>query len=142
ALGGLLMTRRLARIERPRSYLLWLEMALVLFWGLLTLLLGGLYGRLTHPLVLPTLQILLFLLNALAGFLVGSQFPLANKMWLRGSEPGKGREGVLYASDLVGAFLGAVLVSVVLIPVLGIVATCAVAAMLKVGSLVLVATRV
>lgn len=141
ALGGLLMTRRLARIERPRSYLLWLEMALVLFWGLLTLLLGGLYGRLTHPLVLPTLQILLFLLNALAGFLVGSQFPLANKMWLRGSEPGKGREGVLYASDLVGAFLGAVLVSVVLIPVLGIVATCAVAAMLKVGSLVLVATR-
>ena len=41
-------------------------------------------------------------------------------------------------TNLVGAFLGAILVSVVLIPVLGIVATCLAAAILKVSSLALV----
>jgi len=141
SLGGWLMTRRLARIVRLRSALLKLEIALVLFWALLSILLGGLYARMTHPLLLTVMQGILFLSNALAGFLVGSQFPLANKIWLKARDARQGAEGVLYASDLVGAFLGAVLVSVVLIPVLGIVATCVVAALLKAGSLVLVACR-
>jgi spermidine synthase len=141
SLGGWLMTRRLARIVRLRSALLRFEIALVLFWVLLPMLLGGLYTRITHPLLLASMQGILFVSNALAGFLVGSQFPLANKIWLKDREAGRGVEGVLYASDLVGAFLGAILVSVVLIPVLGIVATCVVAALLKVGSLFLVACR-
>jgi spermidine synthase len=141
SLGGWRMTRRLARIVRLRSALLKLEIALVLFWVLLPILLGGLYAHITHPLMLTAMQAILFLSNALAGFLVGSQFPLANKIWLKEREAGKGVEGILYTSDLIGAFLGAVLVSVVLIPVLGIVATCVVATLLKVGSLFLIACR-
>jgi spermidine synthase len=61
-------------------------------------------------------------------------------MWLRGREGLPGTAGVLYACDLVGAFLGSVVVAVVLIPVLGIVETCLLAAVLKVGSLLLVTT--
>ena len=78
-------------------------------------------------------------MNALAGFLVGSQFPLANRMWLKGRETLRGTAGVLYACDLVGAFLGSIVVSVILIPVLGILETCLLAATLKLGSLLLVA---
>ena len=138
SLGGFLMSRHLARNRRDRATLLRLELALVLFWVLLPILLAALYGRMAHPLVSTALQPILFLLNALAGFLVGAQFPLANRVWLRDRKAQRGTTGVLYASDLVGAFLGSVLVSVVLIPVLGIVATCFVSVVLKLCSLLLV----
>jgi spermidine synthase len=150
SLGGLTMTRRLAssRLAAPcaggRSggewrTLLRLEVALVLFWVLLPIVLAALYTRLAHPLVSSSIQAMLFLLNAAAGFLVGAQFPLANRIWLKGRESQAGTTGVLYASDLVGAFLAAVLVSVILVPVLGIVETCVLVAVLKLGSLLLVA---
>jgi spermidine synthase len=106
---------------------------------LVPLVLNGLYARITDPALFESVQVILFVLNALAGFLVGAQFPLANRLWLRGRESQRGREGALYASDLVGAFLGSILVSVLLIPVLGIVATCLLAAVLKLCSLLLFA---
>lgn len=139
SLGGLLMTRRLDRLEREWAVLLKLELILVVFWILVPLVLIFLHARIAHPLVSTSVQGMLFLLNVVAGLLVGSQFPLANKLWYKGRGSAGETAGALYASDLVGAFLGAVLVSVVLIPILGIPATCLVAAMLKLGSLSLVA---
>ncbi len=138
SLGGLLMTRRLAGIGSERPILLKLELAIVLYWALLPMALSNLYSRITYPLVFTSTQGILLFLNALAGFLVGSQFPLANRMWLKGREALGGTAGVLYACDLVGAFLGSIVVSVVLMPVLGILETCLLAAILKLGSLLLV----
>ncbi len=140
SLGGLLMTRRLARIQREWSTLLRLELAIVLYWALLPVALSSLYSHIDHPLVFTSIQGILLFLNGLAGFLVGSQFPLANRMWLKGRGTLGGAVGLLYACDLVGAFLGSIVVSVVLIPVLGILETCLLAAILKLGSLLLVVT--
>jgi spermidine synthase len=140
SLGGLLMTRRLAVIQEGQSVLLRLELAIVLFWALMPLALSTVFSHITHPLIFSSIQWGLLALNALAGFLVGAQFPLANKMWLKGREGRRGTTGALYASDLVGAFVGSMVVSVVLIPVLGILETCLLAAILKVGSLLLVTT--
>ncbi len=47
---------------------------------------------------------------------------------------------VLYASDLLGAWLGALLVSIMLIPFLGILQTCFFVVSLKLISLILVIT--
>ncbi len=138
SLGGLLMTRRLSRIASERSALLKLELALFLYWVLLPALLSVLYARASHPLAFASTHAILLIMNALAGFLVGSQFPLANRTWLKGREAMGGTAGLLYACDLLGAFVGAVAVSVVLIPVLGILETCLLAAALKLGSLMLV----
>jgi spermidine synthase len=104
----------------------------------LPIALSTLYARIPHPLVFTSIQGILLFFNALAGFLVGSQFPLANRMWLKDREDLRGTAGVLYACDLVGAFLGSIVVSVILIPVLGILETCLLAATLKLGSLLLV----
>jgi spermidine synthase len=142
SLGGLRMTRKLPAVRRGRSALLQLEGAIVLYWVLLPVILNALYARVAHPLTFAAIQGLLLLLNAAAGFLVGSQFPLANRMWLKGRGAQEGTAGVLYACDLVGAFVGSIVVSVALIPVLGIVETCLLAAVLKSVSLVLVATLV
>jgi predicted membrane-bound spermidine synthase len=104
----------------------------------LPVVLSVLYARASHPLAFASIHGILLFMNALAGFLVGSQFPLANRTWLKGREAMGGTAGLLYACDLVGAFVGAVAVSVVLIPVLGILETCLLAAALKLGSLMLV----
>jgi spermidine synthase len=133
ALGGWLTNRRPA--GEGRRALIALEVALVLFWILLPLVLSVVHSRLALPWVSTSAQVLLFLLNAVSGFLVGAQFPLANQIWLTGREAQRGTTGMLYASDLVGAFAAALLVSVALMPVLGIVATCALVAILKLGSL-------
>jgi spermidine synthase len=140
ALGALLTSRRASSAGKDRPAFLWLEVALVLFWVLLPAVLAGLYGMASQPLVFATVQGILLLLNAMAGFLIGAQFPLANRLWLRESDARRPREGVLYASDLVGAFVASILVSVFLIPILGIVATCLLAAVLKLCSLLLYAT--
>jgi spermidine synthase len=117
--------------------LLKLEGALVLYWALLPLLLVALHSGISHPLVFASTQGVLTALNALAGFLVGLQFPLANRIWMESRGDRKGAAGALYAWDLVGAFWGAIVVSVILIPVLGLLETCFLAAMLKAGSLLL-----
>jgi spermidine synthase len=140
SLGGLLMTRRLVGMGGERSALLKLELALVVYWALLPVALSALYTRVTYPLPSATTQGILLFLNALAGFLVGCQFPLANRMWLKEGKTVGGAAGLIYACDLVGAFLASVVVSVVLIPVLGIVETCLLVAVLKLISLLLVAT--
>jgi spermidine synthase len=137
SLGGWLMTRRLSRNGQALRGLLVLEAALVLYWVLLPAALSLLFARAAHVLPIPASQALLLLLNATAGFLVGAQFPLANHIWQAGRDSPAGTGGLLYAADLIGAFLGSVLVAVVLVPVLGIVGTCLLAALLKAASLAL-----
>jgi len=142
SLGALLVTKWPARSEREGFTLLKLELALILYWCLLPIVLFALHSHSTHPRGLPVIQEILLLLNVLAGFLVGAQFPVANRLWLQNKESLGGSAGVLYACDLVGAFLGSVVVSVALVPALGILDTCLLAAMLKLGSLALVAILV
>jgi spermidine synthase len=140
SLGGLLMTRRAAWFGKERPILLRLELLLVLYWVLMPVTLGIAYSRMDQPTVYTALQGLFLLLNAVAGFLVGAQFPVASRLWLVARGAVGGTAGALYASDLVGAFIGAVILSVILIPVLGVLQTCVVAVLLKAGSLLLVAT--
>ncbi len=141
-LGGWLMTRWMRRLEQEKRALLVLELSLVLFWVLLPGALVGLKAGASEPGLLTVLQGLLLLLNVLAGFLVGALFPLANRVWRQDRGAEGATSGILYAADLVGAFAAAILVSVVLIPVIGIVETCLLAGLLEVSSLLLVMTLV
>jgi spermidine synthase len=138
SLGGLLMTRRVERIENGKSLLLRLEGAIAACWLLFPVVLAVLYAQASRPGVSAAVGPILLILNGLAGFLVGMEFPLASKMYRRVSV--SETAGVLYAADLLGAFLGSLLVSVMLLPALGVLETCLLVAMLKLGSLVLVTT--
>jgi len=138
SLGGLVMTRRVERVEKGRSLLLRLEGAIAACWLLFPVVLAVLYAQAGRPGVSTAVGPILLILNALAGFLVGMEFPLASKMYRRVSL--SETAGILYASDLLGAFLGSLLVSVMLLPALGVLETCLLVVVLKLGSLVLVAT--
>ncbi len=141
ALGGTAMTAWLRRHEsvetRYVAPLLVLEAAIVLYCTAFPLALRALFA--SQPAQLPTWATLLAM-NGLAGVLVGLEFPLANEVLLRGGQAVGRIAGHLYAADLVGAFLAALIVPVLLIPVLGLASTCWVVAVFKLGSLALAAT--
>jgi spermidine synthase len=145
SLGGWWMARWLrARSERgslPRalsSTLVRLEAALVVYLAAFPLALALMHAQAPAPAASAGVRLALLALNAGAGVLVGLEFPLANALHL---PPGAGvgeTAGALYAADLVGACLGAVAISIALLPALGIVETCLFLVVLKVGSLALV----
>lgn len=64
-----------------------------------------------------------YLLSAIIGFLTGMVFPLANKLYLRRDRKATKKTGILYTADLTGAFFGAILPSVFLIPIFGVFKT-------------------
>jgi len=74
-------------------------------------------------------------LPAVAGFIGGLQFPLGNRICLN-ARHGAGRTGGLtYGVDLLGASLGAVIVSAFMIPCLGVFQTCAAVGLLNASAL-------
>jgi len=94
-----------------------------------------------YALILPFIFILLakinylqdfafFLLSGISGLLVGMAFPLATKICGRGDDTIE-TGGKLYGIDLLGASLGTLLGSVILIPILGIPHTCFLVAILN-----------
>lgn len=104
-----------------KAALLGLEAAILLFTFLYVLALA--FGRefLTDA--------MFALVTALIGALTGAEFPVASR--LTGSPPGE-TAGSLYAADLLGAGLGAAAVSLLLIPMAGIYATCLILMAVKV----------
>ncbi|MGA7699553.1 MAG: hypothetical protein WCB27_08105 [Thermoguttaceae bacterium] len=108
------------RIRWNRRHLAYLAAAIAVFAALLPLALLGLKGverlgwveagRVAIPLLTLTLAVL-----------VGMQFPLAARVDFRGPAATSGR---LYTADYVGAALGALLVSTLFIPLLGVFVVC------------------
>lgn len=109
-----------------------------------------------YPLILPVLfwlflnlkgkvsfwlgsNIIFAFLPVIPGIIGGFQFPLANKLYLEDSNSGTGRSAsLIYGLDLFGACLGAVVVTIFLLPIIGIPMTCLLVAGLNViGLLVL-----
>lgn len=78
------------------------------------------------------------LLAVACGFMGGYQFPIASRVFF-GSEPGTKRPGALYAVDLAGACLGAMVLSTYLVPVFGFQQTAWLMAALNLAPAVLVA---
>ena len=139
ALGGYIMNRLLARVNRDIFVLSQIEIAIALYAFLLP------YPVLvfTQPLLVPG-EVLFSLLNLTTGFLVGLEFPLAGKVYLQRSNQVGQVAGFLSAADLWGSVVGALLTGVLFIPILGLVGTCWVASIFNLAtfSLLLVAASV
>jgi len=140
AIGSIGMSRFMGRIRKDLASLVKLEALVLCFSILVPLVLLFLHSYLSQPQIFASVQSIIYLLSLISGALVGLEFPLANKLYLKGKEQVSEVAGTLYASDLLGSWVGALVVSVLLVPVLGIIETCILIASLKVASLFLVAT--
>jgi predicted membrane-bound spermidine synthase len=84
--------------------------------------------------ILPSLTQPFFLMIIMVlGMLVGAEFPLASLLYFSDLPT---TAATLFSADLLGACLGALLVSSLLIPLLGVLTTCAAIAGLNAVSLI------
>jgi spermidine synthase len=77
---------------------------------------------------LMAIKAVIALLTLILAVLVGAQFPLANRLQFDGTAAGASR---LYTADFVGASLGALLASTLLIPLIGVMGVCLLTAALN-----------
>jgi len=129
AVGSWAMNRMLPR--RGRTDLVRLELGIAVFAGALPLVLmamshvsGRIIADLCRHVAVPLLT---FVLAVLAGM----EFPLAGKVDFQGITPTAAK---LYSADLLGACLGAILVSTCLIPIIGVVGVCTLVAAINIIS--------
>ena len=124
--ASLLLSRPIGPARRP---FLGFELALVAF----SLFLPAAFQALTKfPVPDNLLKGAFLTLSLVSGALTGAQFPLACR--LRGP-----RNAALFASDLLGGWLGAVAGGAALLPALGLPRACLAVALLKLASLILCA---
>jgi len=134
-IGSLAMNRMLPR--RGRGDLIRLELAVTVYAACLPLVLIAL-GRLDGTAAAVASRVAVPLLSMLLAVLVGMEFPLAGKIDFQQVTTTAAR---LYTADYIGAALGALIVSTLLIPLIGVIGVCLLAAGLNVASaLVLLCT--
>ncbi len=135
AVGAFLMTAYLPRIKNNLHLFIKLELMIVIFTLILPLIFILLQPLLDRPAVLSSLRLIFLPLSFFSGFSVGVQFPLANKIYLHSESNLSKTAGLFYGSDLLGGWLGGILGSVFLLPVLGLLETCLFVVLLKLTSL-------
>jgi len=120
-IGAGWINRRLDKVSQRRmSKFIFL---IAIYSLLLPEILLLLQGWQESSLLFISVEILFPLLTIIIGILVGIEFPLAVKLYIKERGATK-TAGLLYALDLVGACIGTYLVSILLIPILGIIPVC------------------
>lgn len=120
ALGGWMITPLLVKLRRPLHSLLMVQAGVLLYaLGLLVLILG-LHRDFFSPSIARLIEVIFPFLTLLAGFVGGVHFPLANKIYLREREEIGRMGGVTNGLDLLGSAVGALVVSVILLPIMGV----------------------
>jgi spermidine synthase len=140
ACGATIVTERLDRIKDGYGALMRIELAIVCFSVACPFAFLAVRAYPGSPNVV-LFRMLFLAISFTCGLLIGAQFPLANQLY-PGSRAGLSRTaGLLYASDLLGGWLGGILGAVVLLPLLGLVGTCITVGLLKLTSWVVLATQ-
>ena len=122
--------RRDARTTTDRRRLTGVVLGIAVFAACLPLALGWL-GQAESPAALTAGRIAIPVLTLLLAVLVGMEFPLAARVDFQSPSATSAR---LYTADYLGAGLGALLVSTLLIPVLGVFAVCFITAGLNLAA--------
>ena len=141
AFGAMLITRALERVENCLGLFIKIELAIICFTLGFPVVFLAVPTYLGSPEVSFFFKIVFLVISFISGLLIGSQFPLANKLYLKESTSLSKTAGLLYASDLLGGWFGGILGAVVLLPVLGLTGTCITVVLLKLTSFTVIATQ-
>ncbi|MDY6844457.1 MAG: spermine synthase, partial [Thermodesulfobacteriota bacterium] len=141
ACGAMLITMILARIKDCFKFFIKIELAIVCFSIGCPFIFLGVQANLSSPGVFSFFKILFLVISCICGILIGSQFPLANKIYLGNSTSVSKTAGLLYGSDLFGGWFGGIVGAVVLLPILGLTGTCITVGLLKLVSFIVITTR-
>jgi spermidine synthase len=135
--GSWAMTRLLAVIKRPLRNLIVIQGGLASYSLALLLVITVLHGLEDISKSFFIIEILFPFLTALAGFLGGLHFPLANHAYLGEDTEVGTTAGLVNGIDLLGSSIGAILAGVVILPILGIAQTLYFISILNLAAIVL-----
>ena len=135
ALGSFTMVRFLKEQHFSKRQLIKVEIFILLFLITVLTSLFFIYAQTLETNVFKYIKVVYSIFSLISGFSVGLEFSLVSKIFAHLLKEIGRPAGLLYASDLTGAWCGSLLVGVILIPILGILATCAVIMLLKFTSL-------
>ncbi len=137
-LGGGTVTAVFSRI-RDEHRLLFVNQVAICLYPLSLPLVFSLLARHPEGIMLSAGENIIFpALPVIAGFLGGFQLPLAGRMYLKQRKQVGLVAGMTYGVDLLGACLGALAVSALILPILGVAATCYAVALLNLSSLIVI----
>lgn len=137
AIGGYISSALLLRKERDWSrVLMYMVGGMVLYTMTLVLILRW------FPFHWTGSEAFFMVLIVVPGILTGLEFPIASRIYLEAKVDSGVTAGLMDCADHVGAFAGAILTGIVMVPILGIDYTCLVIAALNGASLVLLSTLV
>lgn len=139
--GSWAMTRALATLKRPLRTLIGVQGGLACYSLALLLVIIILHGLPDISRNFLIIEILFPLLTALAGFLGGLHFPLANYVYLGEGEKVGATAGLVNGIDLLGASIGALVAGVVILPILGIPQTLYFVSALNLAAIVLLVVQ-
>jgi spermidine synthase len=134
--GAVLLSRRLRAIAKPYHTFIKIQLAICLYPLLLPLAFFALHQTTSAPLKALGSHLVFPLLPIVAGIIGGLQFPLANHIYLEDKESVGRIAGLNYGADMLGSCCGALLVSVFIIPLMGITVACLLVALLNIATLV------
>jgi spermidine synthase len=141
ACGALLVAIVMDRIKDCYRFFAGIELGIICFSVGCLLIIFLPNANLGEADAFPSVRFLFLVISFISGLLVGSQFPLANKLYLRDDRSLTKTAGTLYSADLLGGWFGGVLGAVLLLPVLGLVGTCITVGLLKLTSFIVINTQ-
>jgi spermidine synthase len=141
AVGAMFITRALERIRDCFKLFVRIEIAIVLFSIGFPFIFLAFDAYLGSPETFFFFKLLFLVISFVGGLLIGSQFPLANRLYLKDSTSLSETAGLLYASDLLGGWIGGIVGAVILLPVLGLIGTGMTVGLLKLTSLIVLTTE-
>ena len=139
--GAMAVTSFLAKIKDDTGLFIKIDLAIIGFSLALpfVFLIMSLY--LENPAAFIFLKAIFLVLSVVSGFLIGAQFPLANKIYLKDSNNLSRTAGLIYSADLLGGWVGGIVGGMVLLPVLGLLGSCIVVGLIKILSLIIMAAQ-
>jgi spermidine synthase len=141
ACGAIIITTVLARIKNSLKLFFRIELTIICFSITFPFVFLAAHAYLGSSDFAFIFKVLFLVISFISGLLTGSQFPLANELYLQNSKSISQTAGLMYASDLLGGWFGGVLGAVVLLPVLGLTGTCITVGLLKMTSLTFLFTQ-
>lgn len=135
--GGFWGARQTLKSKHPESLFFKLESAITLYVMIILIILFFTQDVLTDDIVNSILPYILLIITLVCGCFVGAQFSIANKLYLKNADQFTISAGVIYASDLMGAWAGGLVITLILVPIHGIIETTFLLIVIKFGSTIM-----
>lgn len=137
-MGAGAVTANFSRIRNEQRLFLKTQIVICLYPLILPLVMVWLAQSPGKTMIWFSENVIFPALPLVAGFIGGFQLPLAGRIYLRARKRMGLVAGLTYGFDLIGACLGAVCISAVILPILGVAATCYAVFFINMTSLIII----